>query len=36
MIEAVVFTDDMIKEMFNKTPSYYEKINSSLNPDNIK
>ncbi len=36
MIGAVVFTDDMIKEMFNTAPSYYEKINLSLNPDNIK
>jgi len=36
MIEAVVFTDDMIKDMFDTAPSYYEKINSSLNPDNIK
>ncbi len=36
MIEAVLFTNDMIKEMFDRAPSYYEKINSSLNPDNIK
>lgn len=36
MIEAVVFTDDMIKEMFDTAPSYYERINSSLNPDDIK
>jgi len=36
MIEAVVFTDDMIKEMFNTAPSYYEQINSSLSLDVIK
>ena len=26
----------MIKEIFNTAPSYYERINLSLNPDNIK
>lgn len=36
MIEAVVFTDDIIKDMFDMTPSYYEKINPSLKKDDIK
>jgi len=36
MIAKVVFTNDMIKDIFNTTPSFYEQKYISLNSDAIK